>query len=166
MQEIWQEIISSGTVNIAIDFYNNCETDNWMVKDRNLLKMLLDAPRDQIEEHNLFISMFVENLRSNAMLSPPDVWNCVSVLAKTSQWRKVAGEVLAGSIKIADDAEDEEEELPFFPDSKEDRKLRGCNPVLLKSRVSAMVLLIDRAKRDQDWDLVKKVQQPGDLPTS
>ena len=93
---IWQELISSGAVASALGFYQ-CGSSAGASSDLNLLKMLSDAAEREIRPHERFAVQFAEQWLEKGPAdegSPSSTfWRAVTLMAKTSQWRRVVDRV-------------------------------------------------------------------------
>ena len=89
---LWQEALNHGSVKNGIELYNVTQ-DNFIVRDSNFLKLLVDAPVTEILPNEDFVLSFIKNMINNSGTSERAYWNCVSVLSKTSKWKEEAEKI-------------------------------------------------------------------------
>ena len=86
---LWQEIINQGSVKIGIDLYN--QTDNYIIKNMNMLTLLKNASESEILKHEEFVTNFaVDFIRNNTNKFDNNFWKSVHILSRTSNWRDIA----------------------------------------------------------------------------
>ena len=104
---IWQEVINSGNVRLAFDYFNS-GTSSSAKSEINFLKLLADSSRKDIQPFEQFVIRFAEQKLDEFRESNPAFWNVILILSKTQSWRNIAERVLNSQeedFKIEDDDE-------------------------------------------------------------
>ena len=104
---IWQEVINSGNVRLAFDYFNS-GTSSSAKSEINFLKLLADSSRRDIQPFEQFVIRFAEKKLDEFRETNPSFWNVILILSKTQSWRNIAERVLNSQeedFKIEDDDE-------------------------------------------------------------
>ena len=90
---IWQEVINSGNVRLAFDYFNS-GTSSSAKSEINFLKLLADSSRKDIQPFEQFVIRFAEKKLDEFRETNPSFWNVILILSKTQLWRNIAERVL------------------------------------------------------------------------